>query len=161
MSTGITLALIPKAPGDKIPLLSIGYGLRGLGGRFPVGLHRPQHLLDGVRDACAYRQGAGGFDKLKGKTISLVYLDSRFGKEPIPALEARAKIGWLQLEGDRRSLSGIEQKSQWLGIRPDKPDYVVMYGWGVMNGTAIKEAARVDYPRDKIIVVWWSGPSLT
>ncbi len=26
-----------------------------------------------------------------------------------------------------------------------------------MNSTAIKEAAAVAYPRDKIIGVWWSG----
>jgi branched-chain amino acid transport system substrate-binding protein len=34
---------------------------------------------------------------------------------------------------------------------------VLLWGWGVMNGTAIKEAAAVAYPRDKIIGVWWSG----
>ena len=26
-----------------------------------------------------------------------------------------------------------------------------------MNSTAIKEAAAVAYPRDKMIGVWWSG----
>ena len=52
---------------------------------------------------------------------------------------------------------GQEQKSQWLAIRQDKPDYVLLWGWGVMNGTAVKEAAAVAYPRDKMIGVWWSG----
>ena len=32
-----------------------------------------------------------------------------------------------------------------------------MWGWGVMNSTAIKEAAAVAYPRDKMIGVWWSA----
>jgi branched-chain amino acid transport system substrate-binding protein len=32
-----------------------------------------------------------------------------------------------------------------------------MWGWGVMNSTAIKEAAAVGYPMDKFIGVWWSG----
>lgn len=32
-----------------------------------------------------------------------------------------------------------------------------MWGWGVMNSTAIKEAAAVGFPRDKFIGVWWSG----
>jgi branched-chain amino acid transport system substrate-binding protein len=34
---------------------------------------------------------------------------------------------------------------------------VFLWGWGVMNSTAIKEAAAVRYPRDKIFGVWWSG----
>src|SRR5690606_14086204 len=39
----------------------------------------------------------------------------------------------------------------------NRPDYVLLWGWGVMNSTAIKEAAAVAYPRDKIIGVWWTG----
>ena len=34
---------------------------------------------------------------------------------------------------------------------------MLLWGWGVMNSTAIKEAAAVGYPRDKMIGVWWSG----
>ena len=34
---------------------------------------------------------------------------------------------------------------------------MLLWGWGVMNGTAIKEAAAVAYPRDRMIGVWWSG----
>jgi branched-chain amino acid transport system substrate-binding protein len=53
---------------------------------------------------------------------------------------------------------GLEQKSTWLKIgRQLRPDYVLMWGWGVMNSTAIKEAAAVNYPRDKFIGIWWSG----
>ena len=52
---------------------------------------------------------------------------------------------------------GVEQKSQWLSIRQSRPDYVLVWGWGVMNSTAIKEAAAVAYPREKMIGVWWSG----
>src|SRR3546814_18674118 len=32
-----------------------------------------------------------------------------------------------------------------------------MWGWGVMNSTAIKEAAAVGYPMEKCIGIWWSG----
>jgi branched-chain amino acid transport system substrate-binding protein len=34
---------------------------------------------------------------------------------------------------------------------------VFMWGWGVMNSTAIKEAAAVGFPMEKFIGVWWSG----
>ena len=52
---------------------------------------------------------------------------------------------------------GQEQKSQWLQIRRDRPDYVLMWGWGVMNQVAIQEAANIRYPMDKFIGVWWSA----
>jgi branched-chain amino acid transport system substrate-binding protein len=32
-----------------------------------------------------------------------------------------------------------------------------MWGWGVMNQVAIKEAASIRYPMDHFIGVWWSG----
>jgi branched-chain amino acid transport system substrate-binding protein len=33
----------------------------------------------------------------------------------------------------------------------------MMWGWGVMNQVAIKEAASIRYPMDHFIGVWWSG----
>src|SRR5919202_917671 len=35
--------------------------------------------------------------------------------------------------------------------------YEKLWGWGVMNPTALKAAAKIGYPRDHIIGVWWSG----
>ena len=99
----------------------------------------------------------GGVDKLKGKKISLVYHDSPYGKEPIPTLEVLAKKHGFEFKAIPVTHPGVEQKSQWLAIRQDRPDYVLLWGWGVMNSTAIKEAAAVGYPRDKMIGVWWSG----
>ena len=52
---------------------------------------------------------------------------------------------------------GQEQKSQWLQIRREKPDYVLMWGWGVMNSVAINEAANIRFPMENFIGVWWSG----
>ena len=40
----------------------------------------------------------GGFDKLKGKTIGLLYLDLPYGKEPIPLLQALAKNYGFELK---------------------------------------------------------------
>ncbi len=49
------------------------------------------------------------------------------------------------------------QASQWLQVRKERPDYMVMWGWGAMNPTAVKEAAKIRYPMDKFLGVWWSG----
>jgi branched-chain amino acid transport system substrate-binding protein len=51
----------------------------------------------------------------------------------------------------------VEQKATWLQIRQQRPDYVFLWGWGVMNSTSIKEAVATGYPRDKMYGVWWSG----
>jgi branched-chain amino acid transport system substrate-binding protein len=99
----------------------------------------------------------GGMDKLKGKKIALVYHNSAYGKEPIRTLESMAaKFGFefMQLPVDH---PGQEQKATWLQIRREKPDWVLMWGWGVMNQVAIQEAASIRFPMDHFIGVWWSG----
>ena len=44
----------------------------------------------------------GGFDKLKGKKIALLYHDSPYGKEPIAALEVMAKKYGFELPARSR-----------------------------------------------------------
>jgi branched-chain amino acid transport system substrate-binding protein len=44
---------------------------------------------------------------------------------------------------------GNEQQSQWLQIRQYQPDWVILWGWGVMNATALKTAQKVGFPREQ------------
>jgi branched-chain amino acid transport system substrate-binding protein len=100
----------------------------------------------------------GGYDKLKGKRIAFIYHDSPYGKEPIPVFQALSKLYGFELEMYPVTPPGLEQKSTWLQLaRQFRPDWTFMWGWGVMNSTAIKEAAAIGYPRDHFIGVWWSG----
>jgi len=160
LSTGITFALTEKAPVDKIPLITAGYGRSESadGGvfkwNFPIaGTYWV--AADVLIQHLAKKEG--GFDKLKGKKIALVYHDSPFGKEPIPLLQERAAMHGFQLSLLPVTHPGVEQKATWLQIRRDRPDYVLNWGWGVMNSTALKEAQATGYPRDKIYGVWWAG----
>ena len=160
LSTGITFALTEKAPGDKIPLLTQGYGRadsvdgRVFAWNFPM-LGTYWDAADILVQHVA--QKVGGVDKLKGKRIALVYHDSPYGKEPIPILQDHAKQYGFTLDLLPVTHPGVEQKSTWLQVRQSRPDWVFLWGWGVMNSTAIKEAAAVNYPRDKMYGVWWSG----
>ena len=93
-STGITEQLIPKAAVDKIPILSMAYGLSASadGNLFPWVFNPPDTYWDGASAFIRHVADVeGGFAKLKGKTIGLVYLDAPYGKEPIPLLQALAK----------------------------------------------------------------------
>jgi branched-chain amino acid transport system substrate-binding protein len=160
LSTGITFALTEKAPVDKIPLITMGYGRSEsqdgsvFAWNFPL-LGTYWAAADIIMRHVADKEG--GYGKLKGKKISLVYHDSPYGKEPIPLLEELAKRHGFAFTALPVTHPGVEQKATWLQIRQARPDYVLLWGWGVMNSTAIKEAAAVNYPRNKMIGVWWSG----
>ena len=80
-----------------------------------------------------------------------------FGKEPIPLLQERAKMHGFELQLIPVTAPGVEQKAAWLQIRQSRPDYVLLWGWGVMNSTALKEAQATGYPREKMYGVWWAG----
>ena len=160
-STGITYALIERASADKIPILSMGYGRTdGSDGRvFPYVFTVPMTYWSQASALIKYiGEQEGGMDNLKGKKLALVYHDSAYGKEPIPTLEKLAQTYGYELSLFPVAHPGLEQKSTWLKIgRQLRPDWTFMWGWGVMNSTAIKEAAAVGYPMDHFIGVWWSG----
>ncbi|MDM0117727.1 ABC transporter substrate-binding protein [Variovorax sp. J22R133] len=159
-ATGITFALTDKAPADKIPLVTLGYGLSASqdGGAFKWNFPLMGSYWTAA-DILIQHIGKkeGGMDKLKGKKIALVYHDSPFGKEPIPLLQERAKMNGFELSLIPVTAPGVEQKSAWLQVRQSRPDYVLLWGWGVMNSTALKEAVATGYPREKMYGVWWSG----
>ena len=158
-STGATLPLIPKAAVDKIPILSMAYGLSASadGSRFPWVFNPPNTYWDGLATILKYiGDQEGGMEKLKGKKIGYLYLDAGFGKEPIPLFEQLAKDYGFELKMYPVAATEMQnQSSQWLAVRRDRPDYMVMYGWGAMNPTAIKEAVKVNYPMNKFVSIWW------
>lgn len=160
-STGATLAAIPRAHIDKIPILSMGYGLSAsaVGENFPWVFSPPLTYWDGASAFIKYvAQKEGGLDKLKGKTIGLVHLDAPFGKEPIPILENLAKEHGFTLKLYPVPATEMQnQSSLWLSIRRDRPDWVYNQGWGAMNPTAVREAIRAGFPVDKLVGVWWAG----
>ena len=160
LSTGVTFALTEKAAADKIPLITAGYGLAAsqdgnvFKWNFPL-LGTYWSGADVLLQHIAKKDG--GWDKLKGKKIALVYHDSPYGKEPIPLLQARAAMHGFEVQLLPVTHPGVEQKATWLQIRQSRPDYVFLWGWGVMNATSLKEAVATGYPRDKMYGIWWAG----
>lgn len=160
-STGITLQLIPKAAVDKVNVLSMAYGLSAAadGTKFPWVFNPPATYWDGASAIIKYiAEQEGGMDKLKGKKIGYIFLDAGYGREAIPLLEQFAKDYGFELTQYPVPAAEMQnQASQWLNVRRDRPDYMIMWGWGAMNPTAVKEAAKIRFPMDKFIGVWWSG----
>lgn len=156
-STGITFAVSDKAPKDKMPIITVGYGLsQSADGKvfewnFPM-LGTYWTAADSIIQDILKKDGT-----LKGKKIALVYHDSPYGKEPIPLLKKRAEKEGFDLQLLPVTAPGVEQKSTWLQIRKMRPDYVLLWSAGVMTPTAIREAQATGYARDKIYSIWWAG----
>ncbi len=160
LSTGITFALTEKVSADKIPLITMGYGRSESTDGSVFAWNFP--LMGTYWDAADVliqhvAKKAGGVAQLKGKKIALLYHDSPYGKEPIAALQELAKRFGFEFITLPVAHPGIEQKSTWLQIRQQRPDHVFVWGWGVMNATAIREAIAVGYPRTQMYGVWWAG----
>ena len=158
LSTGITYQLIPKVTADNIPMHTMGYGRTSAanGKVFSNVFNYPANYWNGASLVVNHLLDLNGGD-IKGKKVHLVYHNSGYGKEPIRTFEELAKKHGFELTLLAVDHPGQEQKSQWLQIRRERPDYVTMWGWGVMNAVAIQEAANIKYPMENFIGVWWSG----
>ena len=101
-STGITLQVMQKAPIDKIPLFTPGYGLSAAadGKTFPWTFNLPTTYWGQMSAILSFigKQEGGGLEALKGKKIGFIYLDVGYGREPIPLMENfAAKYGFALL----------------------------------------------------------------
>ena len=160
LSTGIAYGLFERVANDKIPMTTNGDGLgisadgRAFPWVFPLGTT----YWDQAAAIVAFiGQKVGGDASLKGKKIAFLYHDSAYGKEPIPVMEALASQKGFELTKIPITPPGNTQESVWLQVRQLRPDYVVLWGYGVMNPTALKTAAKFGFPRDHFIGDWWAG----
>ena len=160
LSVGIAYAMIDRITADQVPLITINHGRTDTtDGRvfpyvFPL-LLNPYSETSGIVNYIASKEG--GTEALKGKKIVVLYHGSPYGKETIPIYDLLAeKYGFkvVQIEVPH---PGNEQQAQWLQIRRERPDYVVLRGWGVMNPVALTTAQRNGFPADRIIGNVWSN----
>ena len=158
LSTGITYQLIPRTTADEIPLHTMGYGRTSAanGEVFNWVFNYPANYWDAASVMVNYLLSENG-GSLEGKEIALLYHNSAYGKEPIRTLEVLSEELGFDLTQIAVDHPGQEQKSQWLQIRRERPDYVLMWGWGVMNQVAVQEAANIGFPMENFIGNWWSG----
>ena len=159
LSTGITLALIPKAPVDEIPVFSMGYGLSAaaVGEKFPWTFVYPTTYWNQLSSIVKYIEEQEG-GSLEGKKLGYIYLDAAYGLEPIELLDKLAEDKGFEVAKFPVGVKEMQsQSSQWLNVRRERPDWMIMWGWGAMNATAVKEARKTRFPMDRFIGNWWAG----
>jgi branched-chain amino acid transport system substrate-binding protein len=161
-STGMVYALTERAAADKIPLITLGFGrsdAQAGGEVFPYLFPLMTTYWSQVTGKINFiAQKEGGLDKLRGKKIALLYLDLAYGHEAIPILKTLAEKYGFELGLFPVPSHGHEQHTQWLDINHRfKADWVINRNYGHSCTVPLKEAARVGFPRDHIIGVWWCG----
>lgn len=161
LSGGISASLRNRAFTEKMPVISEGHGrVEGqIGSRFPYDFPIMGNDWDQVNAILEFLgEKEGGMENLKGKKIAYIFLEGGYGRVPIPIIEAESKrLGFAWKNYSISASAMVEQRATWLAIRRQRPDYVLIWGWGIMNSTAIKEAKATGYPVDKIIGNWFSA----
>ncbi len=151
-STGITLAADPEGGGRQDPGPVDGLWPLGLRGRqrLPVDLQSAGDLLGRPVDdhpaTSAARKAASTSSRARPSATSI--FDGGYGHEPIPLLEQFAKDYGFNVK--KYPVPPAEMQNQsalWLNVRRDRPDWMIMWGWGAMNPTAV-QGSRQDQLSD-------------
>jgi branched-chain amino acid transport system substrate-binding protein len=154
LSTPLTYALLERATRDQIPLLTVATGRSDTadGQVFPYVFPAPSTWWSQNTPKIRFiGQRVGGTDQLKGQKIVHVYFDNDYGRETLPMLDTQAAHYGFTVQHLAVQPPGLDQKATWLRVRVAQPDWVILRTFGVMTATALKEAAQVGFPRDKIV----------
>jgi branched-chain amino acid transport system substrate-binding protein len=92
---------------------------------------------------------------LEGKRIAHVFIDSPFGREPLPILRQLAEQKGFEVKAFPYPSPGNEQSSTWSDVRRWRPDHVTIWGAGGGQPVSIRTAIRNGIsPEDILSVVW-------
>ena len=158
-STALVNALLERATHDRIPLITPGFDRADAseGRVFPYVFTPPINFWSQNTAKIRFLgQRAGGMDQLKGRKIAHVYNDTDFGRETLPMLDAQAARYGFAVQHLAVQPPGLDQKAIWLRVQVAQPDWVILRSSGVALATALKEAAQIGFPRDKMV-----GPTAT
>jgi branched-chain amino acid transport system substrate-binding protein len=153
--TALTYALIERARHDQILLITPGTGRSDAsdGRVFPYVFNGPSNSWS--QNTAKIRfigQRAGGMAHLKGQKIVHVYYDNDYGQETLALLDQQAAQYGFTVQHLAVQPPGLDQKATWLRVKVAQPDWVIWRGaGGFTTSTALKEAAQIGFPRDKIV----------
>lgn len=155
LSTPVARAMVNRVIDDEIVMITAlhGRGDASDGQTFPYVFPLMATYWSQAALLVDYmNENEGG---LKGKKIAHVYIDSPFGREPIPVLEELAE----RLEFDLRTFPyaspGNEQSATWSEVRRYRPDFVIIWGAGGGQAVSVRDAIRNGITPEQIHSVVW------
>ncbi len=94
-------------------------------------------------------------DGLEGKRIAHVYIDSPFGREPVPVMEELAEQKGFEYRTFAYPSPGTEQSATWSDVRRYQPDFVMLWGAGGGQPVSVREAIRNGIDPERLLSVVW------
>ena len=152
--TPLTYALTERATHDHIPLLASGLGRSDAadGRVFPYIFNAPSNWWSQTTAQIRFLgQRVGGLEQLKDRTIAHVYMAAGAGPEIMPTLDSQAARYGFAVQHLVVQSPGLDQKATWLRVKVAQPDWVLLSSAGGTTQTALKEAAQVGVPVEKIV----------
>jgi len=159
LSTPVSRAIVPRALNDKINLITMFSGRSDAadGSVFPYVI--PMSASYWSQASVLIEYIARQEKDLKGKKIAIVYIDTPFGKEPLPLLREIAKRRGFELLPFPYAPPGNEQAAVWTQVRRANPNWTLIWGGGVGQTVSLKEAIRNGISPEKIASVVWLSES--
>ena len=155
LSTPVSRANVNRVLNDEVVMITVlhGRGDASDGQTFPfvfpmMATYWSQAAL--LADYIDEHQGG-----LEGKRIAHVYIDSPFGREPVPVLEELAERKGFELRTFAYPSPGTEQSATWSDVRRFQPDHVLLWGAGGGQAVSVREAIRAGIPQENVLSVVW------
>lgn len=159
LSTPVSRALVDRALKDKVNLATTVSGRSDAadGSVFPYILPMSPSYWSQISRVVDYLNTQGG--GLKGKKLAFVYIDTPFGREGLPMLDALSKRYGFEIQSFPYAPPGNEQSAVWTQVRRFKPDWAFIGGGGVGQPVSIKEAIRNGIGADRVVSWVWLSES--
>src|SRR5205823_9701068 len=77
--------------------------------------------------------------------------ETDLGLEALAILDQQAARYGFTVQHLAVTPPGLDQKATWLRVQVAQPDWVILRTAGVSTWTALKEAAQIGFPRDRIV----------
>ncbi len=154
LSTPVARAMVNRVLDDKIPMITAlhGRGDASDGETFPYVF---PIMATYWAQAAILVDHMDQEESLEGKKIAHVYIDSPFGREPIPILKKLSEKLDFELKTFPYASPGNEQSSTWSDVRRFKPDNVIIWGAGGAQAVSVRDGIRNGIRPEQIHSVVW------
>lgn len=155
-STPVSRAVLPRIINDGNilvqPLVGRGDAVDGevFKNVFPLA---PTYWGQAANIISYIKKQAGG--NLQGKKVAFLYLDTPFGREPMPVFEALKRIERFEFQSFGIPVPGTDQSAAFTQLRRFQPDWVVTWSFSPLNPISFREMQRHGIPIEKMITVNW------
>ncbi|TGD94242.1 ABC transporter substrate-binding protein [Methylobacterium nonmethylotrophicum] len=161
-SADAALALLPRLPADRMPLVASGYGpaVMARGDAAPWAFAPPATVWDSLSATLAHLAQGGSEDSPQGRSLAYMHRDSPAGREPVPVLRALAAelgLGFRAYALPDEPGSDPAAPDPWRSAKAADPDFVVLDATAGLSGTPLRDAAAAGIPLNRIVALGWTG----